>query len=136
MKKEYRKGSRFIGGFWSGVFHDDYESPPGVLNLRQELFQGEDGCFYLRQVWPYDFPEGRVTTEPVSMAELPFVLSMCDDFGEKARDLQINVILSLIMDGYDISKIADILHTTQAAIRSRMPLLKGILVGDISVLNI
>ncbi len=93
MIREYGKGSRLIGGFWSGVFHEQYESAPGVFDLRQELYQRQDGSFYLVQKWPYDFTEGRETIAEVSVWELPMVLSVLEGpIGGRTRALSLEDI--------------------------------------------
>jgi len=136
MKRECRKGSRFIGGFGSGVLHDDYESPPGELDLRQDLYQRQDGSFFLLQKWPYDFPGGRETISEVSVWELPMVLSVLEGrIGERARALNLDEISSYIEAGFTVAEIAKRLGISSTAIKRRLPILKAVLTGNLSRLS-
>lgn len=134
MKKEHGKDVRNIGGFWSGVFHDAYESPPGVLDLRQELYRRQNGSFFLLQTWPYDFTEGRETIAEVSMWELPMILSVLEGpIGDRARALQIDEISAYCFGlGLTIDETAKRLCISPATVRRRMPILKAVLAGNLS----
>ncbi len=136
MIREYGKGAQHIGGFSSGVLHDDYQSPVGVFDLRQELYQQPDGSFYLVSRWPYDFPGGWETLDEVPMQQLPTVLSVLEGpIGEKIRGLEIEKMVAFFDAGYTLDETAKRLCISPATVKRRLPILKAVLRGNLSVLS-
>ena len=136
MKTE--DGVRLIGGFLTEVWHDGiYTSDPGRPDLRQDLYERKDGSFYLLQKWPYDFSGGRETISEVSVWELPMVLSGLEGpIGDRARALEIeDISVCHFGVGLTLDETAKRLNVSPATVKRRLPIIKAVLRGNLSVLS-